>query len=84
MEPHLHLSLQNYEAALEAYENALRIFEENAPVGESSPGYFEILFRQGQVYEAQEDIELAKSNYRLIIEIDPNYQPSPSRPQAFK
>ena len=71
-----HLSLQNSEAAIEAYEKALQIFDENDFGSESSPGYFEILFRLGQVYEAQGDIEQAKLYYESINNLDPNYEPA--------
>ena len=72
-----HLILKDYDRAIEAYDQAITIFEDNDPGGPAPSGYVEAFFRLGQVYEAKGDVPRAKANYELITQsLDQTYEPA--------
>jgi tetratricopeptide (TPR) repeat protein len=74
----LHLALQDYDAAIKAYNQAIKTFDDNDPnPGEQPPpGYVEAFFRLGQIYEAKGDIPTAISNYEVARFADQAYEPA--------
>jgi tetratricopeptide (TPR) repeat protein len=72
----LHLVLNDYDAAIEAYNLAINIFEDNDPGGPPPPGYVEAQFRLGQSYEAKDDIPTARTYYEIAQRLDATYEPA--------
>lgn len=81
--PHLNrgrilLFLEDPQLAIEAFREAIAVFEATDPggAGPPSPGYVEAFFRLGQAYEALDLLEEAETNYRAARSTDPNYTPA--------
>lgn len=81
--PHLNrgrilLYLGQAELAIDAFRQAIAVFESNDPGGARppSPGYVEAHFRLGEAYEALGRYEDAEASYRAARSTDPNYTPA--------
>ena len=74
----VHLALQHYDDALQAFTTAIDIFEahDTGSLGLPSPGYVEAFYRLGQTYEALGNYTQAEVQYRAARSSDPNYAPA--------
>lgn len=81
--PHLNrgriLALQDRtEAAMEAFETAIVVFERGDVGGVGPPpvAYVEAFYRLGQLHEREGDLAQAEQDFKAARSIDPNYTPA--------
>lgn len=66
------------EAAIEAFETAIDVFERSDPGGVRPPSaaYVEAFYRLGRLHEEAGDLAQAEQDYKAARSIDPNYTPA--------
>ena len=71
----LQLQAGRFGDAIISLETTLTLLEED-PSPRPSPAYAEAFYRLGQAYEAQGEVQEARSNYQAARSVDPEYAPA--------